>query len=91
MSMGIFEQWRHSRGRTDLWLSVTTTPANAEAHLPLPSTPKISILGKTIYSATKWMLSVEGRKVIPPSTMADFSRAMAILFSSYMCSTWNTR
>ncbi|XP_052459453.1 uncharacterized protein LOC128018121 [Carassius gibelio] len=62
----------------------TTTPADAEAQLSLPVTPRIIMLGETILTAKKWMLSIEGRVVIPPGAhMADFTTALAALFACY--------
>ncbi|XP_026053218.1 uncharacterized protein LOC113039532 [Carassius auratus] len=62
----------------------TTTPADAEAQLSLPVTPRIIMLGETILTAKKWMLSIEGRVVIPPGAhMADFTTAFAALFACY--------
>ncbi|XP_042609274.1 uncharacterized protein LOC109074886 [Cyprinus carpio] len=62
----------------------TTTPADAEAQLSLPVTPRIIMLGDTILTAKKWMLSIEGRVVIPPGAhMADFTTALATLFACY--------
>ncbi|XP_048011373.1 uncharacterized protein LOC125263257 isoform X1 [Megalobrama amblycephala] len=62
----------------------TTTLADAEAQLSLPITPRIIMLGETILTAKKWMLSIEGRVVIPPGAhMADFTTALAALFACY--------
>ncbi|XP_026122090.1 uncharacterized protein LOC113105164 [Carassius auratus] len=62
----------------------TTTPADAEAQLSLPVTPRIIMLGETILTAKKWMLSIEGKVVIPPGAhMADFTTALAALFACY--------
>ncbi|KAM8762282.1 uncharacterized protein AB9X84_007107 isoform 2-T2 [Acanthopagrus schlegelii] len=67
-----------------LLADVTTTPADAEAHLSLPITPRIIMLGETILSAQKWMLSIEGRVVIPTAAhLTDFTTALAALFACY--------
>lgn len=40
--------------------------------------------GETILTANKWMLSIEGRVVIPPAAcLADFTTALAALFTCY--------
>ncbi|XP_041829977.1 uncharacterized protein LOC121635872 [Melanotaenia boesemani] len=63
---------------------VTTTPADAEEHLVLPSTPRLIALGDTVWSANKWMLSIEGHVVIPHSPpMPDFTTALAVYFASF--------
>ncbi|XP_041960247.1 uncharacterized protein LOC121718897 isoform X1 [Alosa sapidissima] len=64
-----------------LLADVTTTPADAEAQLSLPITPRIIMLGETILTSERWMLSIEGRVVIPPS--ADFTSALATLFACF--------
>ncbi|XP_030295267.1 uncharacterized protein LOC115595218 isoform X1 [Sparus aurata] len=68
-----------------LLADVTTTPADAEAQLSLPITPRIIMLGETILTANKWMLSIEGRVVIPPAArLADFTTALAALACCYV-------
>ncbi|KAM8748534.1 uncharacterized protein AB9X84_013660 isoform 1-T2 [Acanthopagrus schlegelii] len=68
-----------------LLTDVTTTPADAEEQLVLPSTPRLIALGDTVWSANKWMLSIEGRVVIPgiPDEIPDFTTALAVLFTSF--------
>lgn len=40
--------------------------------------------GETILTAKKWMLSIEGRVVIPPAAhLVDFTTALAALFACY--------
>ncbi|XP_054587146.1 sterile alpha motif domain-containing protein 3 [Nothobranchius furzeri] len=63
---------------------VTTTPADAEEQFVLPSTPRLIALGDTMWSANKWMLSIEGRVVIPLlPPIPDFTTALAVLFASF--------
>ncbi|KAI7810948.1 hypothetical protein IRJ41_008568 [Triplophysa rosa] len=63
---------------------VTSTPADADAQLSLPITPRLIMLGDTLYSANKWMLSIEGHVEIPHSPpMPDFTTAFAVLFASF--------
>ncbi|KAM8741462.1 uncharacterized protein AB9X84_018836 [Acanthopagrus schlegelii] len=68
-----------------LLTDVTTTPTDAEEQLVLPSTPRLIALGDTVWSANKWMLSIEGRVVIPgiPDEIPDFTTALAVLFTSF--------
>ncbi|CAL8263268.1 unnamed protein product [Merluccius merluccius] len=67
-----------------LLADVTTTPADAEAQLSLPVTPRIIMLGETILTAKKWMLSIEGRVVIPPAAhLVNFTTALAALFACF--------
>ncbi|KAM9819832.1 uncharacterized protein ACBT44_009465 [Syngnathus typhle] len=67
-----------------LLADVTTTPADAEAQLSLPITPRIIMLGETVLTAKKWMLSIEGRVIIPPAAhLPDFTIALATLFACY--------
>lgn len=64
-----------------LLADVTTTPADAEAQLSLPITPRIIGLGETILTSKKWMLSIEGRVVVPSAV--DFTTALAVLFACF--------
>ncbi|XP_068506225.1 uncharacterized protein [Syngnathus scovelli] len=67
-----------------LLADVTTTPGDAETQLSLPITPRIIMLGETILTAKKWMLSIERRVIIPPAAhLADFTTALATLFACY--------
>ncbi|XP_067437006.1 uncharacterized protein [Thunnus thynnus] len=67
-----------------LLADATTTPADAEAQFSLPTTPWFIVLGDTVWSANRWMLSIEGCVVIPHShPMLDFVTALAVLFASF--------
>uniref|UniRef100_A0A672HBJ7 Sterile alpha motif domain containing 3 n=1 Tax=Salarias fasciatus TaxID=181472 RepID=A0A672HBJ7_SALFA len=59
----------------------TSTQADAEAQLPLPSTPRLVMLGESILEAKRWMLSIEGKVVLQLSS--DFTSALSVLFGSY--------
>lgn len=42
------------------------------------------IAGETVWSVNKWMLSIEGRVVIPHSPpIPDFTTALVVLFASF--------
>uniref|UniRef100_A0A8C2CPU8 Uncharacterized protein n=1 Tax=Cyprinus carpio TaxID=7962 RepID=A0A8C2CPU8_CYPCA len=67
-----------------LLADATTAPADAEAHFSLPITPRLIVLGETVWSVNKWMLSIEGRVVIPHSPpIPDFTTALVVLFASF--------
>ncbi|KAM6945201.1 uncharacterized protein PEZ65_002855 [Lycodopsis pacificus] len=60
------------------------TPADAETHFSLPTTPRLIVLGDTLWSAKRWMLSIEGRVVFTHSPpVPDFATALAVLFASF--------
>uniref|UniRef100_A0A8D0CSK2 Uncharacterized protein n=1 Tax=Sander lucioperca TaxID=283035 RepID=A0A8D0CSK2_SANLU len=59
----------------------TSTPADVEAQISLPSTPRLIMLGDTILGATRWMLSIEGRVILRSD--ADFPAALAVFFGSF--------
>ncbi|RXN05325.1 hypothetical protein ROHU_033470 [Labeo rohita] len=61
----------------------TSTQADIEAQISLPSTPRLIMLGESILGAEKWMLSIEGRVVLQLSDVSDFTSALAVLFGSY--------
>uniref|UniRef100_A0A672J7H0 Uncharacterized protein n=1 Tax=Salarias fasciatus TaxID=181472 RepID=A0A672J7H0_SALFA len=61
----------------------TSTRADAEAQLSLPSTPRLIMLGESILEAKKWMLSIEGKVVLQLSDHSDFTSALSVLFGSY--------
>ncbi|XP_068433920.1 uncharacterized protein [Clinocottus analis] len=61
----------------------TSTQADIEAQVSLPSTPRLIMLGNSILGAKKWMLSIEGRVVLQLRDRADFTSALAVLFGSY--------
>ncbi|XP_051991258.1 uncharacterized protein LOC127650098 [Xyrauchen texanus] len=63
---------------------VTTTPADSEAQFSFPITTRLLVQGDTVWSANKWMLSIEDCAVIPHSPlMPDFTTALAVLFASF--------
>uniref|UniRef100_A0A8C9XE83 Uncharacterized protein n=1 Tax=Sander lucioperca TaxID=283035 RepID=A0A8C9XE83_SANLU len=59
----------------------TSTPADVEAQISLPSTPRLIMLGDTILGATRWMLFIEGRVILHSD--ADFPAALAVFFGSF--------
>uniref|UniRef100_A0A9J8DLI9 Uncharacterized protein n=1 Tax=Cyprinus carpio carpio TaxID=630221 RepID=A0A9J8DLI9_CYPCA len=61
----------------------TSTQADVEAQISLPSTPRLIMLGESILGAKKWMLSIEGRVVLQLSDRSEFTSALAVLFASY--------
>ncbi|RXN15703.1 hypothetical protein ROHU_027865 [Labeo rohita] len=61
----------------------TSTQADIEAQISLPSTPRLIMLGESILGAEKCMLSIEGRVVLQLSDVSDFTSALAVLFGSY--------
>ncbi|CAM4278654.1 unnamed protein product [Leuciscus chuanchicus] len=69
-----------------LLADVTTTQADAETQLSLPSTPRIVLMGDFILVPKKWMLTLEGEgKVVIESShlQLDFTSALAVLFGSF--------
>ncbi|XDV33478.1 hypothetical protein PO909_003877 [Leuciscus waleckii] len=61
----------------------SSTQADIEAQISLPSTPRLIMLGESILGAKKWMLSIEGRVVLQLSDCSEFTSALAVLFASY--------
>ncbi|KAK7149155.1 hypothetical protein R3I94_008687 [Phoxinus phoxinus] len=67
-----------------LLADVTSTHADAEAQLSLPTTPRIIMLGDSILTSKKWMLCVEGKVVIQSvNPQDDFTSALAVFFASF--------
>ncbi|XP_067283842.1 uncharacterized protein [Pseudorasbora parva] len=67
-----------------LLADVTTTQADAETQLSLPSTPRIILLGESVLVPKKWMLALEGKVVMESSDhQLDFTSALAVLFGSF--------
>nr|XP_057939620.1 uncharacterized protein LOC131136588 [Doryrhamphus excisus]XP_057939629.1 uncharacterized protein LOC131136588 [Doryrhamphus excisus]XP_057939635.1 uncharacterized protein LOC131136588 [Doryrhamphus excisus] len=62
-----------------LLADVTTTSADAEASLLLPSTPRLLALRDSVLEAHKWMLVIH----IQPEDLPDFSSAAAVLTACY--------
>ncbi|KAJ8342708.1 hypothetical protein SKAU_G00326360 [Synaphobranchus kaupii] len=58
-----------------LLADVTTSSADAEDRLSLPSTPRLMALGDSVLEAQKWMLVMEGNVLIQPDDLPDFSSA----------------
>ncbi|KAL6490990.1 hypothetical protein MHYP_G00013350 [Metynnis hypsauchen] len=66
-----------------LLVDETSTQADVEAQIALPSTPRLVMLGESILGAKKWMLSIEGKVVLQLSDHSDFASALAVFFGSY--------
>ncbi|KAM4608535.1 uncharacterized protein ACJ7VT_014482 isoform 2-T2 [Polymixia lowei] len=66
-----------------LLADVTATQADVETHLTLPDTPRLIMLGHSIMTASRWMLSVEGSVVVTLDSSDSFAMALALLFSTY--------
>uniref|UniRef100_UPI003AAB2257 uncharacterized protein n=1 Tax=Centroberyx gerrardi TaxID=166262 RepID=UPI003AAB2257 len=67
-----------------LLADVTTTQADVETQLSLPSTPRIILLGDSILAPKKRMLALEGKVVIEPSHLQmNLTSALAVLFGSF--------
>ncbi|KAL6477755.1 hypothetical protein MHYP_G00135900 [Metynnis hypsauchen] len=66
-----------------LLVDETSTQADVEAQIALPSTPRLVMLGESILRAKKWMLSIEGKVVLQLSDHSDFASALAVFFGSY--------
>ncbi|XP_048019935.1 uncharacterized protein LOC125251074 [Megalobrama amblycephala] len=61
----------------------TSTQADVEAQMSLPSAPRLIMLGESILGAKKWMLSIDGRVVLQLNDRSDFTHALAVFFASY--------
>ncbi|KAG5848675.1 hypothetical protein ANANG_G00101340 [Anguilla anguilla] len=63
---------------------VSATPADIERTLSLPDSPRLIVLGNTLMTAEKWMLSIEGQVVCKAqSSSATFVSGMAAVFASF--------
>ncbi|KAJ8346490.1 hypothetical protein SKAU_G00278910 [Synaphobranchus kaupii] len=60
-------------------------PADIKARLMLPDTPRLIMLGHSVMTASKRILSIEGRVVSPMDTSVSFAAvAFMVLFASYV-------
>ncbi|XP_034567502.1 uncharacterized protein LOC117832466 [Notolabrus celidotus] len=66
-----------------LLADVTATSADVEGSLPIPSTPRLIARGDSVFTATSWMLTMEGQVLIQPQELTDFPSALAVLFCCY--------
>ncbi|KAJ8381425.1 hypothetical protein SKAU_G00022030 [Synaphobranchus kaupii] len=74
------------RGRAEDLMAITY--AKQREYINANPSPSILDVGETILTAKRWMLSIEGRVVIPPAAhladfTADFTTALATLFACY--------
>uniref|UniRef100_A0A8C2FGN5 Uncharacterized protein n=1 Tax=Cyprinus carpio TaxID=7962 RepID=A0A8C2FGN5_CYPCA len=62
---------------------VTATQADIEAQQGIPDTPRLIMLGHSIMTASKWMLSIEGNIILTLDSSDTFITAFAVIFASY--------
>ncbi|XP_061115668.1 uncharacterized protein LOC133140108 isoform X2 [Conger conger] len=77
---------KHFKEKEDsLFLSadVAATKADIEEQLTLPDTPRLIMLGNSLLTATRWMVSIEGRVAYVLDSQSDFAAALTVLFSSF--------
>ncbi|KAJ8262719.1 hypothetical protein COCON_G00151760 [Conger conger] len=77
---------KHFKEKEDsLFLSadVAATKADIEEQLTLPDTPRLIMLGNSLLTATRWMVSIEGKVAYVLDSQSDFAAALTVLFSSF--------
>uniref|UniRef100_A0A3P8P8F6 Uncharacterized protein n=1 Tax=Astatotilapia calliptera TaxID=8154 RepID=A0A3P8P8F6_ASTCA len=66
-----------------------STKMSVEREMTLPITPRVIALGKNsltpnnFMSASRWMISLEGKVFYEPEQMHDFASTLAVFFASY--------
>ncbi|KAM6956202.1 uncharacterized protein FYW47_012140 [Aplochiton taeniatus] len=61
----------------------SSTKISVEMEETLPTTPRIIMLGTRFLSATRWMVSMEGKVFCKPEQLHDSASAFAVFFGSY--------
>ncbi|KAK2899480.1 hypothetical protein Q8A73_012609 [Channa argus] len=64
-------------------LADASTKTSVETEMTLPSTPRVIMLGNMLMSATRWMVSMEGKIFYEADQFHDFSSVLAVFFGSY--------
>ncbi|KAK0154147.1 hypothetical protein N1851_003771 [Merluccius polli] len=65
-------------------LKATATRRSIETDMTLPPTPRLIMLGNTVLSATKWMVSIEGRVAFVVEEYLGFADALCV-FCKLLC------
>ncbi|XP_076743933.1 uncharacterized protein LOC143419931 [Maylandia zebra] len=60
-----------------------STKMSVEREMTLPITPRVIALGNNFMSASRWMISLEGKTFYEPEQMHDFASTLAVFFASY--------
>ncbi|CAI5679935.1 unnamed protein product [Oreochromis niloticus] len=60
-----------------------STKMSVEREMTLPITPRVIALGNNFMSASRWMISLEGKVFYEPEQMHDFASTLAVFFASY--------
>ncbi|XP_041849213.1 uncharacterized protein LOC121645005 [Melanotaenia boesemani] len=60
-----------------------STKMSVESEMTLPTAPRVIVLGNDLVSATRWMVSMEGKVFFEPEQLHDFASALAVFFASY--------
>ncbi|XP_063325341.1 uncharacterized protein LOC134624301 [Pelmatolapia mariae] len=60
-----------------------STKMSVEREMTLPITPRVIALGNNFMSASRWMVSLEGKVFYEPEQMHDFASTLAVFFASY--------
>ncbi|KAF6719138.1 hypothetical protein FQA47_013127, partial [Oryzias melastigma] len=61
----------------------TSTKMSIEAERNLPITPRLIILGRSLMTATSWMVSAEGRIIFELDKENAFADALSVFFASF--------
>uniref|UniRef100_A0A3B3D7K5 C2H2-type domain-containing protein n=1 Tax=Oryzias melastigma TaxID=30732 RepID=A0A3B3D7K5_ORYME len=61
----------------------TSTKMSIEAERNLPITPRLIILGRSLMTATSWMVSAEGRIIFELDKENTFADALSVFFASF--------
>ncbi|XP_052007877.1 uncharacterized protein LOC127661282 [Xyrauchen texanus] len=61
----------------------TATKSSIEKDMSLPATPRLIILGNTFLSATKWMVSIDGKVAYILEEHLGFADALSVFFGCF--------
>ncbi|XP_063074168.1 uncharacterized protein LOC134464751 [Engraulis encrasicolus] len=59
------------------------TPTSVERDMDIPITPRLIMLGNTLLTSTRWMVTIEGKVACVVEEHRSFSDALAAFFSSF--------
>nr|XP_033476324.1 uncharacterized protein LOC117253086 [Epinephelus lanceolatus] len=79
----LMKHFQEQEGSIFLLADATATKRSIETDMTLPSTPRLIMLGNTFLSATKWMVSIEGRVAYVLEEHLGFADALSVFFGCF--------
>ncbi|XP_064153364.1 uncharacterized protein zgc:113210 isoform X1 [Anguilla rostrata] len=79
----VMKRFKEKEDSLFLSADATATKEDIEEQLTLPVSPRLIMLGSSLLTATRWMVSMEGKVAYVLDGQSDFAAALTVLFSCF--------